>query len=113
MEEAQKWAAQWNIPVEDIMGERGLPKAVAAPKPTFVMGQPLVSKNRLDEMQSHMRRLHAWYLDVSRNQRTMIVLQVPSDFYFRRSEIHVDFEELFQMYNFEALDKSLMSCYCL
>jgi len=113
LEEAQKWAAQWNIPVEDIMGERGLPKAVAAPKPTFVMGQPLVSKNRLDEMQSHMRRLHAWYLDVSRNQRTMIVLQVPSDFYFRRSEIHVDFEELFQMYNFEALDKSLMSCYCL
>ena len=70
----------------------------------FVMGEPLVSKDRLGEMQTHMRSLHDWYMCASRNERIMIVLQVPKDYYFRPDEIHVEFSELFQMYNFEALD---------
>ena len=43
----------------------------------------------------------------------MIVLSVPREYYSRSEEIHIDFDELFQMYNGDALDKSLMSCYCL
>ncbi|KAI4986579.1 hypothetical protein ZWY2020_019209 [Hordeum vulgare] len=43
----------------------------------------------------------------------MIVLSVPQEYYGRSEEIHIDFDELFQMYNGDALDKSLMSCYCL
>ncbi|KAI4992427.1 hypothetical protein ZWY2020_051844 [Hordeum vulgare] len=43
----------------------------------------------------------------------MIVLSVPREYYGRPEEIHIDFDELFQMYNDDALDKSLMSCYCL
>jgi hypothetical protein len=61
-----------------------------------------------------MFSLHAWYLTAAKNGRIMIVLRVPKEYYAgRQEEIHVEFDELFQMYNFEALDKSLMSCYCL
>ena len=112
MEVAAKVAASCGVSIADLLQER-VPIAVATPKPQFVMGEPLVSKDRLGEIQTHMRRLHDWYMYASRNQRIMIVLQVPKDYYFRPDEIHVEFAELFQMYNFEALDKSLMSCDCL
>jgi hypothetical protein len=68
---------------------------------------------RLEELPTHMRHLHAWYLTAAKKGRIMIVGNVPREYYGRPEEIHVDFDELFQMYNCEALDKSLMSCYCL
>ena len=115
LELAKKWAAEWGIPVEDILASQDdrLPKAVVAPKPQFVMGAPLVSKDKLDDLPTNMRYLHTWYLSVSKNGRTMIVARVPREYYGRPEDIHIDFDELFQMYNADALDKSLMSCYCL
>ena len=112
LELAKKWANEWGTPVEDILASQDdrLPKAVVAPKPQFVMGEPLVSK---DDLPTNMRYLHQWYLSESKNGRTMIVLSVPQEYYGRPEEIHIDFDELFQMYNADALDKSLMSCYCL
>jgi hypothetical protein len=101
--------------VEDIMASQDelFPKAVVAPKTKFVMEEPLVSKERLEELPTHMRHLHAWYLNDAKNGRIMIIANVPREYYDRPEEIHVEFEELFQMYNCEALDKSLMRCYCL
>ena len=112
LELAKKLANEWGIPVEDILASQDdkLPKAVVAPKPQFVMGAPLVSK---DDLPTNMRYLHTWYLSESKNGRTMIVVSVPREYYGRPEEIHIDFDELFQMYNADALDKSLMSCYCL
>jgi hypothetical protein len=115
LEEAKKWAAEWNMSVEDVLASQDerFPKAVVAPKPKFVMGGPLVSKERLEDLPTNMRYLHAWYMNEAKNGRIMIVVSVPREYYDRPEEIHVDFNELFQMYNYDALDKSLMSCYCL
>jgi hypothetical protein len=49
----------------------------------------------------------------AKNGRIMIVARIPWEYYGHPEDIHVDFDELFQMYNCDALDKSLMSCYCL
>jgi hypothetical protein len=40
LEEAKKWAAEWNMSVEDVLASQDerFPKAVVAPKPKFVMG---------------------------------------------------------------------------
>jgi hypothetical protein len=112
---AKKWAEDWGIPVEVLLASQDdiVPKAVVAPKPQFVMGAPLVSKDKFDDLPTNMRYLHTWYLSESKNGRTMIVARVPREYYGRPEEIHIDFDELFQMYNADALDKSLMSCYCL
>jgi hypothetical protein len=111
LEEAKKWAAEWNISDEDIMASQDerFPKAVVAPKPKFVMGGPLVCKERFEELPTNIRYLHAWYLNHAKKGRIIIVASVPREYYGRP----VEFEELFQMYNCEALDKSLMSCYYL
>jgi hypothetical protein len=83
LEEANKWAAEWNMSVEEIMASQDelFPKAVVAPKPKFVMGEPLVSKERLEELATHMRHLHAWYLNDAKNGRIMIVGNVPREYY--------------------------------
>jgi hypothetical protein len=77
------------------------------------MGGPLVSKEKLEDHPTNMRYLHTWYLNEAKNGRTMIVARVLQEYYGCPEDIHIDFDELFQMYNYDALDKSLMSCYCL
>jgi hypothetical protein len=115
LEIAEKWAAEWGMSVENILASQDdrFPKAVVAPKPKFVMGAPLVSKEKLEDLPTNMRYLHTWYLNEAKNGRIMIVARVPREYYGRPEDIHIDFDELFQMYNCDALDKSLMSCYCL
>ena len=112
MEEAAKLAADMGVTVEALLGGQDdeLPMAVVAPKPIYVKGKPLVSKDRLRQLPTYMRKLHEWYMTAD---KMFIIAKVPREYYFRPEEIHVEFDELFQMYNFDALDKSLMSCYCL
>ena len=59
---AKHWAAEWGVSVEHVLASQDdrLPKAVVAPKPQFVMGAPLVSK---DDLPTNMRYLLTWYLD--------------------------------------------------
>ena len=115
MEEAKKWKIEWDIPLEDILGSQDdkIPKAVVAPKPAYVKGRSFVSNEKLAELPTNMRYLHKWYLDAEKTGRIFIVLQVPPEYYGLQETIHVEFSELFQMYHCEALDKFLMSCYCL
>ena len=113
MEEAAKLAASMNVTVEELLGSQDdkLPKAQVVP--TYVPGKQLVPFEQFQQLPTHMRSLHKWYMKAVKEDRIMIVAKVPHDYYFRADEVHVDFSELFQLYNFDALDKSLMSWYCL
>ncbi len=81
-EKAKELADECGILVENLLASQDdrIPKAVVAPKPQFVMGRPLVSK---DDLPTNMRYLHKWYLSESKNGRTMIVLSVPQEYYGR------------------------------
>jgi hypothetical protein len=61
LEIAKKWADEWGMSVEDILASKDerFPKVVVAPKPKFVMGGPLVSKERLEDLPTNMRYLRA------------------------------------------------------
>jgi hypothetical protein len=97
LELAKKWAAEWGISVEDILASQDdrLPKAVVAPKPQFVMGVPLVNKDKFDDLPTNMHYLHTWYLSEAKNGRTMIMACVPWEYYSHPEDIHIDFDELF------------------
>ena len=101
------------VSVAELLGSQDdkLPKADVVP--TYVPGKPLVSKQKLKQLPTQMRNLHEWYLREVKRDRIMIVAKVPQDYFFRAEEVHVDFSEFYQLYNFDALNKSLMSCYCL
>jgi hypothetical protein len=112
MDEAVRLVAQMNITVAELIGGVELPKAPISRK--YVYGQLLVDDEKLREMPTMLWKFHEWYLRTSkRGEQTMLVAKVAPEYYFREDEIHIDFSEFFQFMNLYALDKSLMSCYCL
>ena len=77
----------------------------------FVQGNNLVEN--VSTLPTRMRQLHSWYLRSAKDGFDSIMVRVNEEHYFQEYAVSVDFKELFQLYNFRALDKSLLSCYCL
>ena len=106
-------AAAMGVTVAELIGSQDDKLPMADVASTYVSGKPLVSEQKLKQLPTEMRNLHQWYLRAVKQDRIMIVAKVPAEYFFRAEEVHVEFSELYQLFNFDALDKSLMSCYCL
>jgi hypothetical protein len=53
-------------------------------------------------------------MQASKKGNVTLIAVVREEYYFRgNDEIHIDFEELFQLFNQAAMDKSLVNCYFL
>ena len=70
-------------------------------KRKYVRGQPLVKPEEVKNLPTRMYELHDWYMKITKstNRESLMVT--------------VEYNELFQLYNQDALDKSIVSCYCL
>ena len=77
----------------------------------FVQGKDLVENVR--SLPTSMRNLHIWYTNATQRGIEAIMVRVKDEHYFQEYSVSVDFCELFQLYNLRALDKSIISCYCL
>ena len=87
---------------------------MAEVKYTYTYGKDLVRPGQLPHLGTQMQRLHEWYMQACRNSDRYLTVGVRYEHYFRgKEEINIDFEELFQLFNQDALDKALISCYCL
>ena len=83
-------------------------------KRKFVRGQPLVEPEDVKKLSTRMYELHQWYMDISkRSDRESLMVYVKKDDYYHEKAVAVEYSELFQLYNQAALDKSIVSCYCL
>ena len=83
-------------------------------KRKYVRGQPLVKPEDVKKLPTRMYELHQWYMDITkRSDRESLMVQVEEDHYFNKKALSVEYSELFQLYNQDALDKSIVSCYCL
>ena len=61
-----------------------------------------------------MYELHQWYMDITKiSNRESLMMKVKEEHYFHENVLYVEFTELFQLFNQDALDKSIISCYCL
>jgi hypothetical protein len=59
-----------------------------------------------------MQTLHDWYMQACREGDIMLIMAVRDEHYFRgKDKIRIYFEELFQLFNEDTIDKSLISCY--
>ena len=77
-------------------------------------GKPLVKDVR--SLSTMMRRLHDWYMKTCRESDGMntLTLRVKPEHDLVGIELlNVPFEEFFQFFNQKALDKSMITCYCL
>ena len=79
----------------------------------FVKGEPLVSKDEEKLLSMQMRNLHQWYVREIKLGRESLMVKVKREHYFHENDVWIENEELFQLFNQKALDKSLVSCYCL
>ncbi|XP_071676621.1 uncharacterized protein [Lolium perenne] len=77
----------------------------------YVQGKDLVEN--LSKLPTSMRNLHTWYGVAAKGGMETIMVRVKEEHYFQEYSVSVDFSELFQLYNLRALDKSIVSCYCL
>ena len=77
-------------------------------------GKPLIKDER--SLTTMMRRLHDWYMKTCRESDGMSTLtpRVKSEHDLVGIELlNVPFEDFFQFYNQKALDKRMITCYCL
>nr|TKW21568.1 hypothetical protein SEVIR_4G127700v2 [Setaria viridis] len=91
-----------NLTLAQLRGEDHIPKHPEAAKWKYEYGKPL------------MYKLHQWYMEVSANGLFVLEVQIGGQHYFRGEDIiNVPLEELYYLYNQDALDKSLISSWVL
>ena len=76
-------------------------------------GKPLLPPDQIELLPTQMRKLHNWYLQVTKEERKMIVVKVTKDHFIGEDEVHIYLEELSFLYKLDALELSLISTYCL
>ena len=83
-------------------------------KRKYVRGEPLVEPEEVKNLPTRMYELHQWYMDITNiSNRESLMVNVKKDHYYHEKVVTVAYSELFQLYNQDALDKSIVSCYCL
>jgi hypothetical protein len=81
----------------------------------YVKGQSLVSHEEYTRLSTHMRNLHDWYMMQAskKHSKEWFSADVRAEHHFKAYSIQIQMNELFQLYNQRALDKSILGCYCL
>ena len=83
-------------------------------KRKYVCGEPLAEPEEVKNLPMRMYELHQWYMNITKiSNRESLMVKVEEDNYFHKLAVSVEYSEIFQLFNQDALDKSLVSCYCL
>src|SRR3990170_3834939 len=108
----RQMAREAGVTVEQLLGIEELPKIQEVEVAwKYVPGQPLVRPEEVPLLSTKMRRLHDWYLREIKNGREALMVKVKAEHYFHEKDLWAEFQEMFQLFNQDALDKSLASCY--
>ena len=77
-------------------------------------GISLFDPQHLHELGTQMFAINKWCIVASKRGENWISVRVRQHHYFRGDDLtYVQFEELHQLCHLDALDKSLVSCFCL
>ena len=80
---------------------------------TWEYGKPLVRPDHVHLLSIQMRRLHNWYWEFKKTGLTTLLAKVTEEHYIGKDQIQIYLQELFQLYQLDALDLSIISTYCL
>ena len=110
--EAKERAAAIGMSVAQLLGVEEAPMCEIARQ--YVKREPLVSREEEASLSTNMRHLHDWYKGhTKKNMKDFFSADVREKHHFKRYSIHIQLEELFQLFNQRELDKSIIGCYCL
>ena len=106
--------ANTGLTAEQLMGGASIPTGDYDIYWTYVYGQSLVNPKYYSSLGTQMFLLNKWYLKVTENdEATWLVARVRPVHYLGYDVVHIEFNELHQLLHRDALDKSLVSCWCL
>ena len=83
-------------------------------KTPYRLGQPLVKPNEVKDLPTKMRRVHSWYMKESGKSENWIYIHFKNEHYGHGGDVvMIEFEKLYQLYQMDDLDKSIVSAYCM
>ena len=95
-------------------GKENVPVHEGAGRKLVVLGQPLMWPELIDMLPTRMRELHNWYMKYSLERNIMFVAHIKdSHFHRRMDDVWIELENLWDLYHQDALDKSLLSTFCM
>jgi hypothetical protein len=81
---------------------------------TYECGRSLVNPKSLSSLGTQMFLLNKWYLRACENEEAWLIVRIRPEHYFNGYDVlHIEFNELHQLLNWDSLDKSLLNCWCL
>jgi len=95
-------------------GKGKVPVHEGAGRKPFVLGQPLMWPELIDRLPTRMRELHNWCTKYSSEGNIMFVARI-KDSHFHRGmdDVWIELVNLWDLYHQDALDKSLLSTFCM
>jgi hypothetical protein len=79
----------------------------------YEKGKSLVPPRMERTLPSRMQRLHEWYMHAAKGAREFVLMKITKDHFLGDDLVHIEFDKFFQLFNQDALDKSLVSAYVL
>jgi hypothetical protein len=81
--------------------------------PMFVMGKPMLSADALDKAGQACVDLHSYYINNYKLGQDIIVSYKDCHFLVGDCYFLISFSDLYDLFNLDALDVSLMRCFAL
>jgi len=113
MDEVKRFARDCGMTVEQVLSGRDGSFPIAEKAWTYQPGESLVRPELLGSLSTLMRQLHQWYLKAAKKGLHTLMVKVREEDYFRDDSICIYLADLWYLYNLDALDKSIVSTYCL
>lgn len=118
LDELGNWMEETGLPLEALLGRTDAPihGGVDDYQSRYIYGRSMCHPEKVRGLGTQIYKLHEYYLRVSskHKEEELIAVRVRDRHYFRGDDvIWIDFSEVHQLLHMNALDKSLMSCYCL
>jgi hypothetical protein len=105
-------AAAHGMSIAEYLAHDSLPKAEEKYK--YRHGAPLVKPELVKDLPTKMRRVHNWYMRESEVGANWIYCGYKNEHYGHGDGVvMIEFIELFQLYQQDAIDKAIISAYCL
>ena len=76
----------------------------------YVRGEPMVKPEEVKKLSTRMYELHQWYMQITKStNRESLMVKVKEEDYFHGTALSIEYTELFQLFNQDALDKYIVS----
>jgi hypothetical protein len=104
------FAADAGLTLSQLIHE-DIPKASMEQK--YEKGKSLVPHGIEKNLPTQMRKFHKWYMQAAKGTQDFLLLKISRDHFLGEDLVHIEFDEFFQLFNQDALDKSVVSAYVL